>query len=196
MTSIIVGLGNTGERYAATRHNVGYEAVGRAASELGAIMESDHRYYRWARADTESGRVVLVWPTTYMNRSGLAVAELLERFPASPSDIMVVTDDFNLTLGRIRVRAGGSDGGQKGLRSIAEVLDTEEFPRCRIGIGPLPEGADPVEFVLGRFTLPESEIIEKSIAVAAKAVIFATHRPIDEVMAQFNNTNPALPEQP
>lgn len=194
MTRIIVGLGNVGEEYEGTRHNVGFEVVRRVADELHADRVRNEWLYRLAPARSGSNEVILAWPTTYMNRSGTAVKGLLERFEASPKQLLVVTDDFNLPLGKIRVRPGGSDGGQKGLRSIAELLGTESFPRVRVGIGPLGDGDDPVDFVLGRFSGAESETIEKTIAVAAKAVIFAVHHPIDEVMSQFNNTNPALPE--
>ncbi len=194
MTSIIVGLGNVGDRYVGTRHNVGFEIVGLVARELNAREQPAERLYHWATADSEHGRLVLAWPTTFMNRSGFAVSDILQRFPAAADEILVVTDDFNLPLGRIRIRPGGSDGGQKGLRSVAQAIETEGFPRLRVGIGPLPTDADPVHFVLSAFTPPELEIVQKTVAVAAKAVIFATRHPISEVMAQFNNTNPALPE--
>jgi PTH1 family peptidyl-tRNA hydrolase len=130
-----------------------------------------------------------------MNRSGLAVAAFLERQDIDRAELLVVCDDFNLPLGRLRFRPGGSDGGQKGLRSVAEHIGTEEFKRLRLGVGPLPEGADPVEFVLGSFDPAEIEIVQKTVAVAAEGVIFAVHHRFDEVMGQYNtNNNPALPD--
>ena len=136
--------------------------------------------------------LILARPTTFMNRSGLAARALLDRFQLEPADMLVVTDDFNLPLGRLRLRLEGSDGGQNGLKSIIYELGTELFPRLRIGIGPPQEGSNPADFVLGRFAPDQLELAQKTVARAAKAVILAVHRPLTEVMSQFNKT----PEDP
>jgi PTH1 family peptidyl-tRNA hydrolase len=107
--------------------------------------------------------------------------------------MVVVVDDFNLPLGKLRIRSGGSDGGHNGLASIIETLGTEDFPRLRCGVGPVPEGIDSAEFVLNRFRNQEFELKEKMVARAAEAAIFALDHPLDEAMTQFNS-NPAQPD--
>jgi PTH1 family peptidyl-tRNA hydrolase len=191
MKSIILGLGNIGLEYASTRHNIGFEVVREVAVEIGGKPQEAEEYYEWALAETEGKRIILAMPTTYMNHSGLAAEAILSREGAKISDLLVVSDDFNLPLGKIRLRDSGSDGGQKGLLSIAETLETEEFARLRVGIGSPAENTDATDFVLGRFTDAERKIAEKAVATASEAVIFAFHHSFDEVMAQFNNS-PAL----
>ena len=138
-------------------------------------------------------KVLLAWPTTFMNRSGEAVADLLERQEAGPENCLIVSDDFNLSLGAIRFRRRGSDGGHNGLGSIIETLGTEEFPRLRLGIGQPADKEEIVDFVLRRFEENELETVKTMLAKAAEAVIFALSHPADAVMAQFNS-NPALPD--
>jgi PTH1 family peptidyl-tRNA hydrolase len=121
-----------------------------------------------------------------MNHSGLAARALLRDTDLQPSQMLVVVDDFNLPLGRIRIRQGGSDGGHKGLASMIEVLQTEDFPRLRLGIGPVTDNIDAVDFVLSRFEKEETKSAEKMIDIAAEAALFAVNHRLEEAMSRYN----------
>lgn len=162
------------------------------AEQLKARARASTELYQWAEATGEGRRLILARPTTFMNRSGLAAAALLDQFGLEPAEMLVVADDFNLPLGRLRIRPEGSDGGQNGLKSIIYELGTEFFPRLRVGIGPLAEHQNPADFVLSPFAPEQREAAQKTIARAAKAVILAVHRPLAEAMSQFNS----MPEDP
>ena len=125
-----------------------------------------------------------------MNRTGLAARALLAERGISPPHMLVIVDDFNLPLGRIRFRRSGSGGGHHGLESLIELLETENFPRLRLGIGPVPAGIDSIDFVLGCFSKEEIVTTEKMIDNAAEAVIFALNNRFDEAMTKYN-INPA-----
>lgn len=193
MISLILGLGNAGQHYSGTRHNVGFEVVtacGRLLSidssetRDGFVLETVHR---------PEGSILLARPTTLMNRSGFAANALVSEFGLSPSEMLVLVDDFNLPLGRLRVREKGSDGGHNGLASIIEWLGTDAFPRIRLGIGPLPPEVDAAEFVLESFTLSERPEVDRMVERAAEAVLYAKEHPLERVMSQYN-VNPASPD--
>lgn len=135
---VVVGLGNPGARYAMTRHNVGFMLADILADRLGVSFDVKLEYCVAARFDSEGVEAWIVKPQCYMNRSGLAVREVLSRGGDAAAGILVAYDDFHLPLGRIRFRARGSAGGQNGVKSVIEVLGTEEFDRLRVGIGPNP----------------------------------------------------------
>lgn len=190
MLSLIIGLGNVGAAYKGTRHNVGFETLTRLAVVWKAKSQPDTDLYRLAVAHLPGQKLLLAWPTTMMNRSGWAAARLVAEHRLEPQTVLVITDDLNLPLGRLRFRPDGSDGGHNGLASVIEHLGTERFPRLRLGIGPLPEGKDAREFVLGRFEEPERPIVFDMISTAAEAAAYAVdHRP-EEVMTKYN-VNPA-----
>jgi peptidyl-tRNA hydrolase, PTH1 family len=193
----IVGLGNIGRKYVGTRHNLGFEVIGRVAQAVKAQSLPARGVFVAAEAKLSGvepeERLILVWPTTYMNLSGEAVAELVEEQGLSPEQILVVVDDFNLPLGALRFRPEGSDGGHNGLVSIIEHLGTQQFPRLRLGIGQPGDGQNLIDYVLGRFRSVEREEVERMVALAAEAVIFAATHCLEEAMSQFNR-NPALPE--
>lgn len=190
MISLILGLGNIGEQYRSTRHNVGFALVESIMMQRRLSLEPTSDLYDWAADDLEGRRIVYAMPKTYMNLSGIAADALLQRMVLSPSEILVVVDDFNLPLGSLRIRKGGSDGGHNGLESIIAHLGTEDFPRLRLGIGPLPDGADVIEFVLGKFSKEESERTEEMIKKASEAVMFSLDHTLDEAMSRYN-ANPA-----
>ncbi len=193
MISLVIGLGNIGAEYDQTRHNVGFEILDRALTRLRAEpLATAEEYMAW-RGQSENGPVVLAKPRTYMNRSGTAVRALLERFDLAPEEILVLVDDFNLPLGAVRIRTGGSDGGHNGLASIITALGTERFPRLRLGIGEPPAGADVSAYVLSPFTAEEQETIAAACEIAAEAVQAACEKPLDIVMSRYNR-NPASPE--
>ena len=193
LISLILGLGNIGDQYLNTRHNAGFMVLDKAAELANVKTFNRFEYGRKAEATVEGDRVTLAWPSTLMNRSGRAAGALLEKLNLEPAQMLVVTDDVNLPLGALRCRASGSDGGHNGLWSIIESLETEDFPRLRLGIGPLPDGADLTDFVLGRFSENEIDRVKRIVAIAAEAVIFAATHRLQEVMSKYN-INPALPE--
>jgi len=133
MISIVLGLGNIGAEYEATRHNLGFEVLDRVAKLQKAVPQKPTREYTWSLIERSPEPLVLAWPRTYMNRSGLAAVALLERVEREPSEMLVVVDDFNLPLGALRFRQNGSDGGHNGLASIIEILETEVSPGCDWG---------------------------------------------------------------
>lgn len=199
MISLAVGLGNIGEEYVGTRHNVGFEALDLVASQLKARRLPDTGFTR--RAKVEKSRQVepqrnltLAWPTTLMNRSGMAVAELLVDLGLEPAEMLIIVDDFNLPLGSLRFRPGGADGGHNGLVSITEHIGTEQFPRLRMGIGPLADIDSHSEFVLSRFASEELPAVKKMLAKAAEAVIFAFCHRFEEAMSKYNRS-PASPDE-
>jgi PTH1 family peptidyl-tRNA hydrolase len=180
----IVGLGNPGRDLAATRHNLGFEVVDFLAGEARFVAGKGSFY----RCDTQisSGDIVLLKPTTYMNRSGVAVAEFAELEGLRPEGLLVIADDFNLPLGRIRLRLSGSDGGHKGLASIIFHLASEDFPRIRMGIGPVPEGIPAEEFVLEPFAKSELDIAREMITRTAEAATMWLVEGYERAAAQFN----------
>lgn len=184
---LVVGLGNPGERYAGTRHNVGFLAVERLAQECGAAWEdSPVGEGETARLDLAGTRILAAKPGTYMNASGTMVGALARYFKIAAEAVLVVSDDFSLPLGRIRVRPSGSAGGQKGLDSILTHLGTAQVPRVRLGIGPVPAGADPAAFVLGRFRPDEREAAGRLVERAAAAARGCVERGIPAAMNEYN----------
>ena len=166
---LIVGLGNPGEKYAVTRHNAGFMTAGLLALKWGLSWKG------WSglaelSGPSEGRGVYLAMPQTFMNLSGAAVKKLLGYKGLEPSQMLVISDDFSLALGKIRLRASGSAGGHNGLSSIIDNLGTQEFPRLRLGIGPLPENTEPSDFVLSRFSQAEKGALEEMIKQAAGTV--------------------------
>jgi len=161
---LIAGLGNPGARYAKTRHNLGFMVVDRIAEEEGLS---------WRRHDralvTRWGSGWLMKPTTYMNASGEAVAPFVRYYKIAPERLLVIHDDMDLPLGRLRLRRGGSAGGQKGVRSVIAELGTDRFDRLRIGIGRPPAGWDAASWVLSEFSEEESALAARAVEAAAAA---------------------------
>ncbi|MEN0109470.1 MAG: aminoacyl-tRNA hydrolase, partial [Planctomycetota bacterium] len=144
---LVVGLGNPGKQYEATRHNVGFDTL-RLLAEQGSAERPKSRFDSYAAEATVGGqRALLIWPQTYMNDSGRAVRQSVAFYKAPLEDLLVVCDDFHLDVGRLRLRAKGSAGGQNGLKDIARQLGSEEYHRLRIGVGPAPAGRSTTDFV-------------------------------------------------
>lgn len=193
---IVVGLGNPGRRYAGTRHNAGYEVVHRLAESLGARLE-DAGWAKTARVRVKGATLLLAIPVTYMNVSGQAVRDLLRRRRQHAEDLLVVHDDMDLPLGRLRLRPGNGAGGHNGIQSIIEELGTGSFPRLRIGIGRPPAGVDPVQFVLERFTAGERPWIDEAVRRAADAVVVAATQGLAAAMNRYNRrASDGVPEVP
>ena len=190
---IVVGLGNPGATYARHRHNVGARVVERLAERLRLPLEDKAKLVWSGQGQTPYGPVVLAKPRTYMNESGRAVQALLTRHRADPSALILVYDEVDLPNGRVRIRPGGGDGGQKGMRSIAQVVGSLDFPRVRIGIGrPLVHGQpswDPgavSDYVLADPGPDQAAALEQAEAKAAEAVIAILRDGVETAMNRFN----------
>src|SRR5947209_14388620 len=166
---LVVGLGNPGSKYEGTRHNIGFEVVDRLARGGSGASFSRKFDGLIAEAEIDFHRVLLLKPQTFMNLSGRSVGQALRFFKLDPTDLLVVCDDLTLPLGKLRLRGGGSDGGQKGLRDIAAQLGTEDYPRLRIGVGDRGP-IDAADFVLTRFRPAERPIIDDALIAATQAV--------------------------
>lgn len=186
MISLIVGLGNITEKYKGTRHNVGFEALDRVVKSQKIDKIKTSELYDFCEFVNKNDMITLAWPRTYMNRSGMAVKELLERYELLPENMLVVVDDFNLPLGRLRLRKSGSDGGHNGLESIVEAIESQGFARLRLGIGPIPENINSPDFVLSRFEPGELPIVEEMLDKAAESVLFSINNRFDEAMSKYN----------
>ena len=184
---IIVGLGNPGLTYRRTRHNIGFMVANALAQSRGLRFRRGR--FRCSQAAGEMGKekALLVRPQTFMNASGACVAGLARHFECPLSDLLVICDDVNLDLGRIRLRRSGSAGGHKGLTSIIRELHSEDFPRLRVGVGRPPEGLDMMSYVLGPFRRGDWLLVEESVARAAQAVETWVYHGLDEAMNRFNS---------
>jgi PTH1 family peptidyl-tRNA hydrolase len=183
---LIVGLGNPGKKYQETRHNVGFAVLDRLAARFGDKKPKDRFAGRVMEAVIAGERALLLWPQTLMNLSGESVGPAFEFYKLELADLLVIFDDFNLPLGKLRFRREGSAGGQKGLADIIGRLGTEEFGRLRFGIGPVPERWDAADFVLGRFESAEREEIDSAIERAALGVECWAAEGIAVSMNKFN----------
>src|SRR4051812_45575577 len=182
---VVVGLGNPGPKYAGTRHNVGFEVIDYLAAAPG-VPAFRERFEAFVTEMKEGGEtVLLVKPLTFMNLSGRAVRAVLDFYKLPVEHLLVVCDDFNLPLGKLRVRAKGSHGGQKGLGSIQDHLGTDAYARLRIGVGQ-PAPRDAVDFVLSKFGPVERKAAEDAVAVAAQAVLTWVRNGTEACMNRFN----------
>jgi PTH1 family peptidyl-tRNA hydrolase len=183
---LVVGLGNPGSKYDGTRHNVGYAVIDRLADRFGSVQFRRQFNGRVASVRQGDQKVLLLKPETYMNQSGRSVQAALAFYRLPAEKLLVICDDLNLPVAEIRIRKSGSDGGQKGLRSLAQHLGTTEYPRLRVGIGAAPAGMDAADYVLGRFSRDEREQIDATIDQAADAVIHWCESGIESCMNRFN----------
>jgi PTH1 family peptidyl-tRNA hydrolase len=182
---LVVGLGNPGERYAKTRHNVGFAVIDLLAESPRTGRFQSRFQAEVAELIEDTIKLLLVKPETFMNLSGSSVRQFVDFYKLPLEDLLVVCDDFNLPLGKLRVRARGTHGGHNGLRDIQEHLGTTEYARLRIGVGPPREG-EVVDYVLGRFRPSEQPIIRDAITQAAQAVMFWAERGPEACMNQYN----------
>ena len=190
---LIVGLGNPGKEYAATRHNVGFEVIDRLAAKLAWMKAGD--FDRLAKSKFDglaydgllgSEKLVLLKPVTFMNLSGKSVQSAMAFYQLIPDDVMIVLDDVALPCGKIRVRPGGSSGGHNGLKDIERALATDRYPRLRVGIDAPPPRLPQREYVLGRFTEEQKKAIEPAYARAADAIVMWIEKGINAAMNVFN----------
>lgn len=185
---MIVGLGNPGLRYRHTRHNIGFLAVDNFAKIKKAGVNKKGFHSLFGKIEINGEEAVLLKPQTYMNNSGAAVAEAVEKFAVGPEDILVICDDINLRLGIIRLRPKGSAGGQKGLKSIIKELNSEDFNRLRIGIG-YGQGRDLTDYVLSGFRAGEKRFLKEVLGNSADAISVWLEEGIEAAMNKFNVKN-------
>ena len=183
---IVVGLGNPGDKYEGTRHNIGFEVL----AELGRRGGAGRSKVRFEAVVTEvvcgAEKLLLVAPQTFMNLSGRSVQQFIRFFQTPLTDVLVVCDDLNLKVGQLRLRSSGSAGGQKGLHSILTCSASEAVPRLRLGIGRPPANFDAADYVLSRFCKDELESMDRAIDRAASAVEVWVRDGIAVAMNQFN----------
>ncbi|MQY59740.1 MAG: aminoacyl-tRNA hydrolase [Clostridia bacterium] len=183
---VIFGLGNPGKDYEQSRHNIGFRVIDRLSQEHRIELDK-HSCQAWI-GEGEIGKeeVLLVKPLTFVNVAGVSLLQLKQKHKTSLEDIMVISDDVDLELGKLRLARKGGDGGHKGLKSIIEFLGTEEFLRLRIGIDRPEDKIELKEYVLGEFTFREKKVIEEAINRASQAVEMVIRQGIDETMKQYN----------
>ena len=190
---IVAGLGNPGPRYRNTRHNAGFVAVDRAAEKAGLEFGREKYNAVVAEGAWKSERLLLLKPLTFMNLSGGSVARAVGYNSVELADLLVVVDDVNLGLGRIRLRAGGSAGGHNGLKSVIERLGTDQFARLRIGVGE-SGGRILREHVLSSFAPEEKDLFSEAVSRAAEAVLVFVEMGIEKAMNDFNNGRGVAPD--
>lgn len=184
---VVAGLGNPGDEYKSTKHNVGFMVIDEIAKNNNVVFKKSK--FNALTADCKIGnfRVLLIKPLTYMNLSGEAINKALNFYKIDPQSLIVICDDINLDAGKIRIRAKGSDGGQNGLKNIILNLKTQEFKRVRIGIGAKPHpDYDLKDWVLSGFSKEAKPQIERAIDLGSKAVTAIINKDVDFAMSHFN----------
>ncbi len=181
---VIAGLGNPGKEYASSRHNAGYMAVEYLAGKLNTKLNKLKFNSVYGDTSINGEKVMLVKPVTYMNKSGIAIAEIVKFYKISTSNLIVIYDDIDIPLGALRIRPSGSAGTHNGMKSIVDSIGSE-FPRIRIGIG-RNEEMDLADFVLQKFSRNEKDIVTPIIERAAEAAVEIIENGIDSAMQKFN----------
>lgn len=186
ITHIVVGLGNPDRKYENTRHNTGFIGIDALAEKYGVAI--DRLKYKSYCAAVEIGdaKVLLMKPQTYMNNSGEAVVEAMNFYKIPPENVIIIFDDISLDVGLMRVKRKGSDGGQKGMRSIIYLSGKDTFPRVKIGIGHKPEKWDLADWVLSQFSADERKLIDEVTEKTANAVELILQGNIDKAMNLYN----------
>ena len=185
---VVAGLGNTGRKYEGTRHSVGFEVLAELAKRFSAAAPKQQFEAEISEILIGSERVLLVAPQTYMNLSGRSLRQVLDFYKLPIDSLLVICDDLNLRLARIRLRKSGSSGGQKGLQNIIQQLGTEQVSRLRLGIDPAPIGFDSADYVLGKFGKRDRAVLEPAILQAADAAEAWVREGIESAMNRFNGT--------
>lgn len=185
MKFLIVGLGNIGAEYSHTRHNIGFDVVDLLAARHGGMFATD-KLAAVCTVRIKGKPFVLVKPSTYMNLSGKAVNYWMQKEKIEKENLLVITDDLALPLGKLRLRAKGSDGGHNGLKNIQEILGTTDYPRLRFGIGNAFAKGQQVDFVLGKWESEETELLKTTMEKAADAVTSFGLAGMARTMNQYN----------
>ena len=183
---IIVGLGNPTDKYAGTRHNVGFSVIYNISDAYGIAVDTKKHKALIGKGIIEGEKVILAMPQTFMNLSGESVRELLDYYKCDESDLIVIYDDISLDVGKLRIRKKGSAGGHNGIKNIIAHLGTQEFTRIKVGVGEKPPKMDLIDYVLGRFTKEEQPVIREAAELATKAVATIITEGADMAMNRFN----------
>ena len=190
--NLIVGLGNPGRGYANNRHNIGFMCLNYFAKTQGIRLDKKQGKARTGAGEVAGDKAILARPQTYMNLSGQSVSLLIQKFDISLNNLIVIHDDLDLPLGKIRIRHGGSSGGHKGIDSIISLLDSQDFFRLRIGIGRPTSGpaqiseADIISYVLSDFTPEEKQIIAQVIPQVSEAILCLLTEGLSSAMNKHN----------
>jgi peptidyl-tRNA hydrolase, PTH1 family len=179
---VIVGLGNPGVRYRWSRHNVGFQVADRLAEKISILISTRRFKALYGKGRIDSQEVILVKPMTYMNRSGEAVKEVVDFFHVGTEDLVVIHDDLDLPLGRLRIKRRGGDGGHQGVRSIIDRMGENNFIRLKVGIDRPPPEMDPAEYVLTPFDKTERLLLDDILSRAAESVVIMLLEGIEKAM--------------
>lgn len=182
---LIVGLGNIGEEYRETRHNIGFKVVEALASSESASFKSV-RFGEIAEVKVKGRTVLLLKPNTYMNLSGKAVKYWMDAEKIPIENVLVITDDLNLSFGTIRIKAKGSDGGHNGLKSLQAELQSQAYPRFRFGISDAFKKGQQVDYVLGKWSAEEMKLLPERLEISAEAIKSFVFSGLQNTMNQFN----------
>lgn len=183
---LVVGLGNPGREYAATRHNIGFRIADHLAKTLGVRFSRQQNHAFIAAGNRGEAKVVMAKPQTYMNLSGQSVAGLLRFYKVPLEHLLVCCDDIDLPFGALRVRASGGSAGQRGMQSILESLSTKEVPRLRFGVGRPPGRMDAADYVLREFNSEEEEALPPIIDTAVQAILTFLDSSLEEAINRYN----------
>ena len=191
---LIAGLGNPEKKYIGTRHNTGFAAVEALCEKLGGLKLNETKFqgvYTKARVMTPAGpeQLIIVKPLTYMNLSGNCIAPLANFYKIPAEQVIVVSDDINLAVGRMRIRKGGSAGGHTGLKSIIQCLGTDQFPRVRVGVGKKPEYMDLADHVLAKFDRNDAAVMATTYDAVADAILDIVNQGVEHAMNHYNPMN-------
>ena len=186
MAKLVIGLGNIGKEFENTNHNMGFMAIDLLAEKYNVKISKNMCNSIVGEFNLNGEKIVLAKPTTFMNSSGIAVKSLISKFGIDTAkDMIIISDDIDLDIGRVRIRPSGSAGTHNGLRSVIKEIQTTDFTRLRVGVGKPPEHVDLVAFVLAKFT--DKEGIQKGLAKAAEALdMFVTGSSLDQIMQKVN----------
>ncbi|MFY3791154.1 aminoacyl-tRNA hydrolase [Ureibacillus sp. MALMAid1270] len=183
---LIVGLGNPGKQYEHTRHNIGFECIDELSKKWDAPLNQLKFNGMYTTIHRPEGKVILLKPLTYMNLSGESVRPIMDYFDIDLENLIVIYDDLDLEVGKLRLRQKGSAGGHNGIKSLIQHLGTQEFNRIRVGISRPPAGMKVADYVLSKFTKEEDPIIEDAVKTTVEAVETALSKKFLDVMNQFN----------
>lgn len=188
---LIVGLGNPGKKYQNTRHNLGFLVIDTLSKELKIKLDKINKTRYWALCGKEwmDELIVLAKPMTFINLSGKAVGLLVEKYKVDLKDTIVICDDLNLDLGVLKIKRNGSSGGHKGLESIIEHLQSNKFPRVRLGIGKPSENIDLSSYVLSPFKKKEMKIVDRMIKGGVEAIKIIFKEGLERAMNKYNKRN-------
>lgn len=183
---LIVGLGNPTEKYDNTRHNVGFDVIDALVEQYGFALDTIKHKGVYGKGMIEGQAVILLKPMTYMNLSGESVGAVANYYKIAPEDVIVICDDINLDMGRLRIRRKGSAGGHNGIKNIIAHLQTEDFPRIRVGVGMKPAHMDLADYVLSHFSKQEREVMDIGYDKACKAAVLMLQDNMEQAMNQYN----------